>query len=114
MEVISGDDLVLMVDLNIDDLFKRVRARLQGVDTPDAYHSKGDTIAGELRAEVRKLTKNKQCSIDVHSMGKGGWVVTLYIHTPEAESLNLNEMLKERGFVFELKETVKNGATNPA
>lgn len=102
MEVISGDDLVLMVDLGIDDLYKRVRARLQGVDTPDAYRKPDDEIAGRVRNEVRKLTKGKQCRIEVHAQGKGGWVVTLHIAQDESE-FDLNAFLREKGYVFDQK-----------
>lgn len=102
MEVISGDDLIVMVELGIDDLFKRVRARLRGVDTPDAY-KKSEGEAGEIRADVRRLTKGKKCRVDVHSQGRGGWVVTLFI-VGDAGELDLNEYLRGRGFVYTPRE----------
>lgn len=104
MEVVSGDDLTLMVELGIDDLYKKVRARLRGVDTPSAYKQSGDVEAGRVRADVRKLTKGRNCRIDVHSQGgRGGWVVTLYVVTDEGE-LELNAFLREKGFVYSPKE----------
>ena len=101
LEVHSGDDLVLMVSLGLDSLYKKVRARLQGVDTPDAYKASTDTQAGEVRDKVRTLTKGKRCYIDVHtqSSGKSGWVVTLYLG-PDNSHANLNEILRKDGYVF--------------
>ena len=97
--------MILLVDLNVDDLFKKVRARLQGVDTPDAFKSTGDTEAGRVRAEVRRITKGRQCRIDVHAQGRGGWKVTLFVLADDLH-LNLNEKLRKDGFVFEQKEPV--------
>lgn len=105
MDVISGDDLILMVDLGVDDLYKRVRARLYQVDTPDAYRHGGDTVAGAVRGFVRKLVRGRECRIHVHSQGKGGWIVTLFIQDKETdEDLNLNALLISKGYVFKAKE----------
>lgn len=105
LEVISGDDLQLFVDLGIDDLFKKVRVRLHGVDTPDAYHAKPDTAAGRVRDQVRELARKKDCVIDVHEQRRGGWIVTLHLQVPgDQSSLNLNEALIEQGFVFRNKK----------
>ena len=100
-EVHSGDDLVLLVNLGIDNLYKKVRARLQGVDTPDAYKAAADTEAGIVRDRVKKLVKGKKCMIQVHAnnSGKGGWVVTLHIDM-EMRSETLNEILRQEGYVF--------------
>jgi hypothetical protein len=100
MDVISGDDLVLMVDLGVEDLFKRIRARLHGVDTPDAYRADSDTEAGAVRNDVRKITRGKKCRIEVHAQGRGGWVVTLYI-LDDSDSVCLNQLLMEKGFVYQ-------------
>jgi hypothetical protein len=79
-----------------------VRGRLQGVDTPNAYRVKGDTDAGKLRDEVKALTHNARCSILVHAQGKGGWLVTLYVHkNGEPEPININELLIKRGYVYQ-------------
>ena len=99
-EVHSGDDLIGMVELGIDKLFKRVRLRLQGVDTPNAYKAKTATEAGLLRDEVRKLTSGK-CRVEVVSEGKGGWLVVLFAEDQKTKSeINVNELLMERGFVY--------------
>ena len=110
MEVISGDDLIVLVDLNIDDLFKRVRARLRGVDTPSAYKENSDTTGGKVRADVHKLTKNKQCRIDVHSQGRGGWVVTMFVIQSDGTEVQLNAALREQGFVYQQpRQESRNG-----
>lgn len=103
IEVHSGDDLICLVDLGIDGLYKKSRVRLAGVDTPDAYQQSIDTPAGQVRDRVRKLTAGKSCYVDVHSQARGGWVVTLWIEEAgeaEAKWLNLNETLVKEGFVF--------------
>lgn len=110
MEVISGDDLILLVDLNVEDLFKRVRARLRGVDTPSAYKQDGNVEAGRVRADVRKMTVKKQCRIDVHSQGRGGWVVTLFVQSGDDE-IELNSALRDKGFVYAPKQEAKNEAS---
>lgn len=104
-EVRSGDDLVLMVNLGVDDLFKRVRARLKGVDTPDAYKAGPDTEAGRIREEVRRLTKDP-CHVIVREMGKNGWVVDLYIKQKDQE-IHLNDMLRGRGYVYTPREVAQ-------
>lgn len=108
-EVHSGDDLVAMADLGIDKLFKRVRIRLQGVDTPNAYMAKVNSVAGNLRDEVRKLTLGKKCRVNIVAEGKGGWLGTLYVLQDEGE-LNVNELLIDRGFVYKRNGEIVNGA----
>lgn len=99
-EVHSGDDLIAMVELGVDKLFKRVRLRLQGVDTPNAFRAKTDTEAGLLRDEVRSMTTGK-CRIEVVSEGKGGWLVVLFAEDPKTRTeVNVNDVLKARGFVY--------------
>ena len=102
-EVHSGDDLVLMVDLNIDCLYKKVRARLAGVDTPDAYKAQAGTQAGTIRDRVRKLIMGKPCFIDLQAQGRGGCIIILWVRSgkDDNEAQNINEMLKEEGFIYE-------------
>jgi endonuclease YncB( thermonuclease family) len=105
-EVHSGDDLILMVDLGIDGLHKRVRVRLRGVDTPSAYRAKPETEAGQIREYVRDLVQGMPVKIEVHNQGKGSWVVTLHICSREeredlaATKTNLNELLINKGYVY--------------
>lgn len=99
-EVHSGDDLLLLVDLGVDGLYKKVRARLQGVDTPDGYKAGPDTEAGRIRDEVRRLTYT-ECMIALQSSGRGGWHVVLFFKDRETRAfLNLNDLLKARGYVY--------------
>lgn len=105
-EVHSGDDLVLMVNLGVDGLFKRVRARLKGVDTPSAFRAAKDTEAGEVRDTLKALVARGRCSIELHSHGKGGWLVTLYISTKDDQRLNANELMMAKGYVYRGKQEV--------
>ena len=101
IEVHSGDDLIVLVDLAIDDLYKRTRIRLAGCDTPDAYQKAVDTTAGRVREKIRRLTAGRPCQIDVHSQGRGGWKVTLWAATEDSpDLLNINKILVDDGFIF--------------
>lgn len=103
-EVHSGDDLILMVNLNIDGLFKRVRARLKGVDTPSAFKAGKGTEAGEIRDMLRSLVSTAKCSIELHAYGRGGWVVTLLATRRGSETINVNELLISKGYVYQGKQ----------
>ena len=98
-EVYSGDDLVLMVNLGVGGLYKKVRARLVGVDTPSAFQAPRNTEAGRVRDLVKSSVGRGKCSIELHSEGKGGWLVTLFVNT-NGHGMNINSMLAERGYVF--------------
>lgn len=98
-EVYSGDDLVLMVDLGVDGLHKRVRARLKGVDTPSAFKAPKDTEAGSVRDTIRSLVRRGKCAIQLHAEGRGGWLVTLFVDNG-GERLNVNQMMIDKGYVF--------------
>ena len=98
-EVYSGDDLILMVDLGVGGLFKRVRARLAGVDTPSAFKAARGTEAGEVRQLLRSTVAKGKCSIELHSEGKGGWLVTLFVNAG-GTPLNVNGMLADKGYVY--------------
>ena len=104
-EVHSGDDLIALVDLGHDSLFKRTRVRLQGVDTPDAYKEKVNSVAGSVREQVRRWihTNDKRCIIERHAEVKGGWICTLFIRD-EGEWVNLNERLIGMGYVYRKPE----------
>lgn len=97
-EVHSGDDFILMVNLGVDGLFKKVRARLYGVDAPNAFKSSPTTEAGVVRDEVRKLVVGK-CRIELVAEGKGGWIVRLFIQQG-ADMVCLNDILRSRGYVY--------------
>lgn len=99
-EVHSGDDLVLLVDLGVDGLHKKVRARLFGVDVPSAYRASPKTPAGQIRDWVRDSLVNVECEIDLVSVGKGGWLVDLFVIGKDHSSVCLNEVLRAKGFVY--------------
>lgn len=103
-QVQSGDDLHLLVSLGIDRLYKRVRARLYGVDTPDAYQEPPDSEAGRVRSQVQRLVKDKTCYVRVNGYAgaasdDSGWLVTLFLG-PNEEHPCLNQILNEQGYVF--------------
>lgn len=100
VEVHSGDDLVLMVDLGVDGLYKRVRARLRGVDTPSAFRAAKDTEAGVLRDTLKSLVTGRKCWVNVASFGKGGWIVTLFTEDGAGEVENINDTLIQNGYVY--------------
>lgn len=105
VEVHSGDDLVLLVNLGVDGLYKRVRARLKGVDTPSAFKASKGTEAGTIRDTLRDIVSQGKCSIDVHSQGKGGWLVTLLVtHRDGSGVTNVNEAMMAQGYVYQGKQ----------
>lgn len=101
LEVHSGDDLVLMVSLGVDGLYKKVRARLQGVDTPDGYKEEHATEAGQVRDNVRRILNGRSCTIELHSERKSSWIVTLYL-PPDSKGTktSINQYLINNGYVF--------------
>lgn len=104
-EVHSGDDLVLLVNLGVDGLFKRVRARLRGVDTPSAFRAGKESEAGAIRDIVKMLVAKGKCSIELHSQGKGGWMVTLFVSNKDNPvPVSINALLIEKGYVYQGKQ----------
>lgn len=99
-EVHSGDDLILMVDLGIDGLFKKARCRLAGVDTPDAYRSDGSTEAGKVRDYVKSVVKTRRCYIEVLGERRNSWLITLFVEDDGKLSC-LNKVLMDQGYVFD-------------
>lgn len=106
-EVHSGDDFIFMVDLGIDGLFKRTRCRLHGVDAPNAYKAKADSEAGLVRDEVRKAVLSGKCMVELVSEGRGGWIVRLHVVDPAGRIVNINTMLRDRGYVYASVQEVK-------
>lgn len=104
-EVHSADDFVLLVDLGVAGLYKRTRARLHGVDAPNAYKVRADTDAGRLRDEVKNMVVGVPCEITIVSEGRGGWVVELYMHSSATgETVHINGALRARGYVYERRD----------
>lgn len=104
-EVHSGDDLTLLIDLGVDGLYKKVRARLHGVDTPCANKQASTDEAGRVRDSVKMQVRSTKCKVDVHAYGRGGWIVTLYMDGVEE---TLNDILIRQGYVFKDKKGKKD------
>jgi endonuclease YncB( thermonuclease family) len=98
-EVFSGDDLVVLIDLGVEGLFKKQRIRLAGVDTPNAIKEQKDTEAGKLRTYVRQLTRGRKARLNVVSRNTNSWVVTLVVETIEGQ-VNVNDYLISKGYEF--------------
>lgn len=98
-EVFSGDDLIALVDLGVENLWKRQRIRLAGVDTPTAINANGDTEAGKIRSKVRTMTRGRKATVTVISRNANSWVVTLVVETTEGV-VNINEFLIAQGYEF--------------
>lgn len=98
-EVFSGDDLIALVDLGVENLWKRQRIRLSGVDTPPAINATGDTEAGQIRSHVRALTRGRKGRLTVVTRNTNSWVVVLVVDTPEGP-VDVNELLIARGYQF--------------
>lgn len=98
-EVFSGDDLILMIDLGVENLHLRQRVRLHGVDTPSAVNSSPDTEAGKIRSYVRNLTRDRPAKILLLTRVGGSWVGVVTIHTRDGE-VNLNDDLIAKGHQF--------------
>lgn len=98
-EVFSGDDLIALVDLGVENLFKKQRLRLAGVDTPNAINATGTTEAGQLRTFIRNLTRNRKGKLTIVSRNTNSWVVILVVETPEGP-VNVNDYLIGQGYQF--------------
>lgn len=101
-EVFSGDDLIALVDLEVEGLWKRQRIRLSGVDTPPAINATGNTEAGQIRSHVRLLTRSRKGTITVVTRNANSWVVVLVVETAEGP-VNVNDLLIARGYQFKAK-----------
>lgn len=98
-EVFSGDDLIALVDLGVENLFKKQRIRLHEVDTPNAINAKGDTEGGQIRSEIRQMVRGRRSVIKVISRNASSWIVELSVTTPDGV-VNINELLSGRGYTF--------------
>ena len=103
-EVFSGDDLIAMIDLGVENLWRKQRIRLAGVDTPNAVKEGVNTPAGVIRTYIRNLTRGKPATLTVEHKNVSSWVVTLIVQTPTGP-VNVNEYLISQGFQFKGKVT---------
>lgn len=106
-DVFSGDDLVVFVDLGVEDLWKKKRIRLLGVDTPNAVNAGEDTEAGRIRRQIRQIARGRRGILTVASKNLSSWVGTLVVEAPTAPNgvINLNQLLLEQGYVFKRATT---------
>lgn len=105
-EVFSGDDLIAFVDLGVENLWKKQRIRLHGVDTPNAIKQPGDSEAGKIRSFVRNVARGRKGKITVISKTANVWVVVLCVATQDGE-MNINEYLINQGYKFVKPETAQ-------
>lgn len=104
-EVFSGDDLVALVDLGVESLWKRQRIRLYGVDTPNAVKMADDTEAGRIRSLVRGIVRNRRGLLTVYQRNSASWVCGLVVEADQSHNgaINLNSWLIDKGYVFNRK-----------
>lgn len=105
-EAFSGDDLMAMVDLGVENLWKKQRIRLYGVDTPNAINAQSDTEAGQIRTLVRNMVLRRKAWVTIISKNTSSWVVVLEIETPDGV-INVNDFLIARGYTFPSEDTKK-------
>lgn len=98
-EVYSGDDIIVMVDLGVEELHQRRRVRLYGVDTPNAIGQQFNTPAGIIRTKVRELLRWKPVEITVMSRPNNSWIAIVELVT-ETGTLNINDYLIAEGFKY--------------
>lgn len=98
-DVFSGDDIIVLVDLGIEELFKRVRVRLHGVDTPNGLGASKDSEAGKVRSYVRQLCKSKRVRLEIVSKNVSSWVCKVVILT-ETGDFDLNADLAKQGYQY--------------
>lgn len=99
-DVFSGDDLVVMIDLGVDDLWKKKRIRLYGVDTPNAVGQAHDTEAGRVRSYVRDFVRNAKVHITPVS-SNGSSIVAVIEVERGGQLVNLNDDLIAQGYRFQ-------------
>jgi endonuclease YncB( thermonuclease family) len=99
LDVFSADDLMVMLDLGVDDLHKRMRIRLHGVDTPNGLGSPKGTEAGELRRKIRELCYKQKIKVTVISKAVSSWVAVVEVKTSTG-LFNVNADLIAQGYVF--------------
>jgi len=99
--VVSADDIILMLNLGHDGLYRLTRCRLIGVDAPSAFNGT-DKEAVVLKDFVSKaLNQSAESYIEVSSYLNNSWLVSLFTKDPETKVYtNLNKVLISNGYVF--------------
>lgn len=99
VDVFSGDDLIAMVDLGVEDLHKKQRIRLHGVDTPNAVGAADSTEAGKARGYVKHRCHRRKVRLTVISKNVSSWVAVVEV-LGDGEPYNINEDLIAQGYAY--------------
>lgn len=98
-EVIDGDTVDVKIDVGFST-FKKIRLRLNGIDTPEVRTSNDkEKKAGKLVSEfVRKMLRNStDLYINTKKKGSfGRYLADIYIY--RVEKCSFNQYLIEKGF----------------
>jgi len=99
--IYSGDDLILLLDLGHDGLYRLTRCRLVGVDAPSTFNNDNEE-AIKLKNFVSKALNNSSDSyVEVSSYLNNSWLVTLFTKDKETQAYtSLNQVLINNGYVF--------------
>lgn len=99
-EVFSGDDLIAWVDLGVENLWKKQRIRLHGVDTPSGIGAPAESDAGKIRSYIRSLARGRKGTLTVTDRNKNSWVVILVVEQHDGKLVNVNEYLIGQGHAY--------------
>lgn len=97
--IFSADDLILMIDLGVDQLYKRKRVRLYNVLVPNAVRQAFDSDAGQLRGFVRGLITGKTVKLTVMGYAENSWTGIVEVESG-GRMINVNELLISKGYGF--------------
>jgi len=108
--IYSADDLILMLDLGHDGLYRLTRCRLSGVDAPSAFNS-DNAEAVKLKNFVSKvLSESTESYVETVSYRNNSWLVTLYTKDQKTNAfISLNRVLINNGYIFK-KEVIPNAS----
>jgi hypothetical protein len=100
----SGDDLIVMLDLKVESLHKKMRIRLSGVDTPNGIGASPESEAGRIRADVLKMCRNKQLRVTIVNKQSTKWIAVVEVNR-DGELFNINNDLISKGYEFKRERT---------
>lgn len=104
--IYSGDDLILMLDLGHDGLYRLTRCRLAGVDAPSTFNSENEEAISIKNFVSKALNSSSESFIEVSSYLHNSWLVQLYAKDPKTKAfVNLNKVLINNGYVFKREKT---------
>ena len=101
LSIYGADDLILMLNLGHDGLYKRTRCRLHGVDAPSTYNSDNEEAKKLKNFVIKALKDSKDSHVEVVSYLNNSWMVILYTKDPETKAyVSLNQVLINNGYVY--------------